>query len=292
MLCLVSILYFGVDNLGLILILISSLCFVISSYFGKVVTNTTEMTAIVTSFSRFVLGTIIMLVYIVFAQKSFKPTRMRLIFARSIFNCIALMLFSWALQYTTITNVNMLHMTYPVFVVLMIPFITKEKNKISTFAYLAVIMLGTYLVSNPSFAGINAGDIIALTSAVVAAAAVIFLKEASKYNEGYIIVFYVMLIGTFFNLPFAYRDLAAFDLHGLIPVILSALLGFLGQVFLTWGYRYVDSATGAMLSTSRIPLAAVIGYILLSEPLNFRIIIGIILISASLIGISGFFNRK
>jgi drug/metabolite transporter (DMT)-like permease len=47
-----------------------------------------------------------------------------------------------------------------------------------------------------------------------------------------------------------------------------------------------------MLSTSRIPLAAVIGYIFLSEPLNLRIIIGIILISASLIGISGFVDRK
>jgi drug/metabolite transporter (DMT)-like permease len=183
-------------------------------------------------------------------------------------------------------------MTYPVFVFLLVPFITKEKNKNTTLGYLATIMLGTYLVSNPSFASINVGDIIALASAVVAAAAVIFLKEASKDNEGYLIVFYVMLIGTFFNLPFALRDLAVFDLHGLIPVILSAILGFLGQVFLTWGYGYVDSATGSMLSTSRIPLAAVIGYIFLSEPLNLRIIIGIILISASLIGISGFLDRK
>ncbi|MDF2892126.1 MAG: putative secreted protein [Clostridia bacterium] len=278
--------------MGLVLILISSLCFVASSYFGKVVTNTTEMTAIVTSFSRFVLGAIIMLVYMILAKKSFKPTKMRLIFARSIFNCIALILFSWALQYTTITNVNMLHMTYPVFVFLLVPFITKERNKKTTLGYLAIIMLGTYLVSNPSFTSINVGDIIALTSAVVAAAAVIFLKEASKYNEGYLIVFYVMLIGTFLNLPFAFRDLTVFDLHGLIPVILSAILGFLGQVFLTWGYGYVDSATGSMLSTSRIPLAAVIGYIFLSEPLNLRIIIGIILISASLIGISGFVDRK
>lgn len=278
--------------MGLALILISSLCFVISSYFGKVVTNTTEMTAIVTSFSRFVLGTIIMLGYILSNKKSFRPTKMRLVFARSILNCIALMLFSWALQYTTITNVNMLHMTYPVFVILLVPFITKERNKKNNCVYLAATMMGSYLVSNPSFASINIGDVIALSSAVVAAAAVIFLKEASRYNEGYLIVFYVMLIGTFFNLPFAYRDLIAFDLQGLTPVMLSALLGFLGQVFLTWGYRYVDSATGSMLSTSRIALAAVIGYTFLSEPLNLRIIIGIVLITASLVGISGFFDLK
>lgn len=278
--------------MGLALILISSLCFVASSYFGKVVTNTTEMTGVVTSFSRFALGTVLMLTYMLLAGKSFKPVKMRLIFARSIFNCIALILFSWALRYTTITNENMLHMTYPIFVVLLVPFLTKKRNKNSTFIYLTAIMLGTYLVCNPSFAGINMGDAMSLVSAVVAAAAVIFLKEASRYNEGYLIVFYVMLIGTFFNLPFAYRDLAIFEPSGTIPVLLSALLGFLGQVFLTWGYKYVDSATGSLLSTSRIALAAVIGYIFLSEPLNLRIIIGIALISASLIGISGFFERK
>jgi drug/metabolite transporter (DMT)-like permease len=202
------------------------------------------------------------------------------------------MLFSWALQYTTLTNVNMLHMTYPVFVILLVPFISKGRNKKSTYVYLSVVTLGTYLVSNPSFASINTGDAIALASAVVAAVAIIYLKEASKYNEGYLIVFYVMLIGTFFNLPFAYRDLASFELQGLIPVLLSALLGFLGQVFLTWGYKYVDAATGSMVSTSRIALAAVIGYFFLSEPLNLRIIIGITLITASLIGISGFFDKK
>jgi len=278
--------------LGITLILISSLFFVLSSYFGKVVTNTTEMSAIVTSFSRFALGAIFMLIYILLAKKSFKPAKMNLIFARSIFNCIALMLFSWALQYTTITNVNMLHMTYPVFVILLVPFITKGSNKKNTFLYLAAIMLGIYQVSNPSFASINIGDAIALASAIVAAVAIIFLGEASKYNEGYLIVFYVMLIGTFFNLPFAYKDLAAFDIHGLMPVLLSALLGFLGQVFLTWGYRYVDSATGSLLSTSRIVLAAVIGFMFLSEPLNIRIILGIAIISAALAGVSGFFSKK
>ncbi|MDF2590780.1 MAG: putative secreted protein [Clostridia bacterium] len=278
--------------MGLVLVLISSLFFVVSSYFGKVVTNTTDMTAIITSFSRFVLGAIFMLTYILLTKKSFKPKKMRLIVARSMFNCIALMLFSWALQYTTLTNVNMLHMTYPVFVILLVPFISKGRNKKSTYVYLSVVTLGTYLVSNPSFASINTGDAIALASAVVAAVAIIYLKEASKYNEGYLIVFYVMLIGTFFNLPFAYRDLASFELQGLIPVLLSALLGFLGQVFLTWGYKYVDAATGSMVSTSRIALAAVIGYFFLSEPLNLRIIIGIALITASLIGISGFFDKK
>ena len=278
--------------LGITIILISALCFVVSSYFGKVVTNTTEMTAIVTSFSRLVLGTVIMFIYIIATKKSFKSDKIKPIIARAIFNSISLILFSLSLQYTTITNTNMLHMSYPVFVILLAPFVTKEKNKISTFMYLFIIMLGSYLVSDPSFAKVNFGDAIALASAIFAAISILFLTEARKYNEGYLIVFYIMLIGTFINFPFAYKDLAIFDYSGLIPVFLAALLGFLGQVFLTWGYKYVDSATGALVSNSRIIMAAAIGFIFLSEPVNPRIIAGIILITSSLVGISGFLDKK
>lgn len=278
--------------LGIILVLASALFFAVSSYYGKVVTNITDMTALVTSFSRFVIGTVIMFIYMIYTKKSFKPGNMKPILARAIFNCAGLILFSWSLQYTTITNANMLNMTYPVFVILLAPFITREKNKKSTFVYLSVIMLGSYVISNPSFANANIGDGIAMASAVVAAIAILFLTEASKYNEGYLIVFYLMFFGMFINLPFAYNDLAAFDYAGLSPVLLSAVTGFMGQLSLTLAYRYVDSATGALVSTSRIIMAAAIGFIFLSEPINSRIIFGIMLITSALAGISGFFNKK
>ncbi len=77
-----------------------------------------------------------------------------------------------------------------------------------------------------------------------------------------------------------------------MPVILAALTGFLGQIFITWGYKFVDSATGSLTSTSRIVMGAVLGYLFLDEPLNLRIIIGMLLISLSLVGLSGYFDKK
>lgn len=278
--------------MGITLILISALCFVSSSYFGKVVTNTTEMTAIVTSFSRFALGAIIMFIYILSTKKTFKPVNMKPIAFRAILNSISLILFSGALQYTTITNTNMLHMTFPVFVILFSPLITKEKIKKSTYLYLCTIMLGSYIVAAPKFSSINVGDILSLLSAIFGAFSIIQLSEARKYNEGYIIVFYVMLIGTFVNIPMAYKDLVTFDSNGLFLVLLTGLLGFIGQVFLTWGYKFVDSTTGSLVSTSRIIFGAVVGILFLSEPLNTRIVLGILLITLSLVGVSGYFNNR
>ena len=278
--------------MGVLLIMISSLCFVLSSYFGKIVTNTTEMTAIVTSFSRFLIGAIVMGLYIIFSKKSFKAGNIKPIIIRAVFNSLAVILLSWGLQYTTITNNNMLNMTYPVFVILFTPLITKEKIKKSTYIYLTLIMIGSYIVADPSFSKVNIGDIISLASALVAAFAIIALSESSKSNEGYIIVFYVMLIGTFINIPVAYNDLVNFDINGLVPVFLAGFMGVLGQVFLTWGYKYVDSATGSLVASSRIIMSATIGALFLGEPTNIRIIVGVSLITLSLVGVSGFFGHK
>lgn len=284
--------YAGGEELGVLLILISALFFVLGSYFGKVVTLTTDMTAVITSFSRFLLGTIIMFFYILYKKESFRPNNIKTIAARAVLNSISIIMITWALQYTTITNTNMLNMTYPVYVILFAPFITKEENNKSTYFYLLAIMLGSYIVSNPSFGSINKGDFMASLSAIIAGIAVLCLTMASRYDKSYIIVFYVMLIGTFINIPFAFKDIYSFDFTGIIPVFLAALFGFLGQVFLTLGYKYVDSATGSLVSTSGIVMAAIVGTVFLAEPFNLRIITGVLIITISLIGISGFFDNR
>lgn len=278
--------------MGVFLILLSALSFTFSTYFGKIVTNTTEMSGVITSFSRFFLGAILMTGYILIKKKSFKAPDIKPIIYRSGFNSFAIMLYSIAFSYTTITNINMLNMTYPIFVLLFAPYFTKEIIDKKNYIYLAIIMTGSYIVANPSFGNINVGDLLALASAVMASFSIMSLTNATQNNKSYIILFYVMLFGVAFNLPFAYKDILAFDSSALFPVFMSALLGILGQVFITLGYKYVDSATGSLTSASRIVMAAIVGYLLLGEPLTTRILIGMTLITGSLVALSGFFQKK
>lgn len=279
-------------NIGISLVVFSGLWFVISSYFAKIVTNVTGMSGVITSFSRFFIGAICMFIYIIVTKKSFRAPDIKPIISRAVYNSIAIILYSMAYNYTTITNVNMLNMTYPLFVILIAPYFTKEVIKRSTYIYLIIIMLGVYIVADPQLGNFNLGDGLALLSAVFAALSILSLTKSRVENEGYLIIFYVMLFGTVLNIPTAIKDLSNFDVNGLLPVLAAGIFGFLGQIFITWGYKYVDSATGALVATSRIILAAIIGYLFLSEPLNLRIIIGIMLISLSLVGISGYFNKK
>lgn len=278
--------------MGKLFMLLSAFCFSFSSYFAKVVTSTTSMESVITSFSRFILGTIIMASYIIITKKTFKVNNMKTVMIRAILNCTAIILFSWSLKYTTITNANMLNMLYPIFVILLAPIITKEKVKKNDYLYMISIMVGAYIIANPNFLNVNIGDIISLISAVIAGISILALKQAIQYDEGYLIIFYIMLLGSIINLPFAFKDIVSFEISGMIAVLLSATLGFLAQLFQTLGYKFIDSATGSMISTSRIIISAILGYLLLHEPLNSRIITGIIIITVSLLGVSGYFNKN
>jgi drug/metabolite transporter (DMT)-like permease len=148
--------------------------------------------------------------------------------------------------------------------------------------------VGSYVVSDPHLESINIGDLISFASAFFAGTSILYLTQARKTESSIIIVFYLMLIGTFLNFPLVIDDLGLLSMDSAGIVLLAAGTGFLGQVFTTEGFKYVDSATGSMLSSSRMVMAAAIGYFFLAEPLNLRIVSGIILISIALFGVSGY----
>jgi drug/metabolite transporter (DMT)-like permease len=230
--------------------------------------------------------------YMIINKKSFVSNDWKPVLERAGLNGVSILMSSWALKYTTITNASILHMTYPVFVIVLAPYITKEENKLINHVYLITIMIGIFTISQPSFNSVNIGDAASVISAIFSALSIFALIEAGKNNSSDIIVFYVMVVGAIINFPFAFKDISNFEIGGLLYVSIAAISGFLGQVFLTLGYKYVDSATGSLVSTSRILIAAIMGTIFLNEPLTFNIIIGIILVSVALIGVSGFFQKK
>lgn len=278
--------------MGITLIFLANIFFALSTFFGKLTINNSNMSGVINSFSRFFIGTIFMLVYMVANKKSFKLKDKNPVFLRGIFNSLAIILLSVSSQYTTITNSNMLHMTYPVFVILFSPYILKDKINKKTYLYLLLSMIGAYIVSNAGFNGINRGDIIALLSGLVASLSIICLSLSRRKNEGYQIVFYVMLIGSLTNLIFAYKDIINFDINALKYVILAGTTGVVGQILLTEGYKYVDAATGSLVSLSRIIISAVLGNLVLGEVISLKTVVGMILILISLIGASGYFDKK
>lgn len=280
---------------GIIYLVLSALSFALATVFVKLVTSATDIPGIELSFFRFSFGFLLSLFYILHKRKSIKLVKSIHVYMRGIFNTIAAILFFIGVEYSNISKANLLNMTYPVFVFLIAPFLNNEKSSKQYLIYLLLTGAGIYFTMVPAGVSLNnellnRGDIAALLSGIVAGFAVTSLREARKHNQSYVILFYLMLIGTIINgimiIPYFIKPHGIFIFY----IFLCALFSYIGQYCITEGYKHIDAAPGSLISATRIIFAIALGNILFSEPVTPRIICGSILLLVSLAGIGGFFT--
>lgn len=294
---------------GIILMFVSALFFSLATVFAKIVTAGSDIIAVQITFFRFLFGFAFAVYYMLKTKQSYKANNFKLIIFRVFSNTIAVILFFTAVEYTTITNANMINMTYPVFVFIVAPLINNESVKPIYYFYLLLTMLGVYFVAVPElqfieianfikipyFKIVGIGDLIALASAIVAGVSISILREARKFDSTTLILFYLMGIGTIFNffIMLPYWITPNFNL--MFFIVLSALSGVIGQVAITHGYKYISASSGAIISTSRIIIAAILGFLVFSDQITFKTIVGGLLIFISLAGVIEVwkvFNKK
>jgi len=176
-------------NRGVLLLILAELCFASATVFAKYITNNSDIPAIEITFFRVSIGVVIATLYMLRTKTSFRPRKKKLVFARAIFSFSALVAFFYSVQYTSVTNANMLNMTYPVFIFLLAPLFGLERMHKLSFLFLIIAMTGIYLVISPNFSNILIGDLIGLLSGIFAAFAIITLSMAREHDSTVLIGF-------------------------------------------------------------------------------------------------------
>ena len=269
------------------MLLLSAAAFAMSTVFAKVVTTGSSVPGIEVTFLRFLVGLSFTWMYLRYRKISIRPNNPRLVVLRAVSNTAAVLFFFTGIQFTTVTNANMLNMTYPVFVFLVAPFFNREASSGKYYLYLFLTIIGVYLIVVPDFHSINPGDLSALASGICAGVAISALREARKYDNSFVILFHLMAIGIGINLAIMIPLFVMPDPYIFLFMLLSAITAYTGQILITVGYRYIDAAPGSLISASRILFAGILGVSIFGDPLTFRIVIGGILILVSLAGVSG-----
>jgi drug/metabolite transporter (DMT)-like permease len=278
-------------NRGIYLLILAELCFASATVFAKFVTNSSDIPAVEITFCRLILGVILATLYMLKTRTSFIPKKIHLVVARAILSFSALITFFYSVEHSSVTNANMLNMTYPVFIFLVAPLFKLEKLHKISLLFLAMAMIGIYLVIFPDFSHINKGDVIGLLSGIFGAFSIITLSIAREHDSTVLIVFYLMAIGAVCN-AFILAPVFEMPHSSDLPFLIgSGLMGVLGQVLLTMGYKNVKAKAGSMVSSSRIIFAATMGFFFFSEALSTRILAGGFLIIAAIIGISALRNK-
>ena len=271
---------------GVLLLLLSALAFTLSTVFAKLVNRGSSISGIEISFFRFCAGLLFVSLYLLRSRVNIRPNNLRYVLLRAGFNTIAVLLFFTGIQYTTVTNANMLNMTYPAFVFILAPFINKEKGKYIHILFLLMTLAGTYLIIFPDFNTINPGDLYAFLSAIAAGFALTTLREARKYDSSATILFHLMLIGAAISFVLMLPSFIMPQGIILVYLLLSAVTAVVGQGAITVGFRFINAAPGSLVSSSRILFAAALGIAIFGDPLNTHILCGGTLILISLIGTS------
>ena len=188
-----------------------------------------------------------------------------------------------ALQYTNIANAAFFTVFYVPFVPIILFIIYKEKVHWSIWPSIALCIIGVYLLTDFSDAEIMLGDTLVIFCSIFWALHIIF---AGKFMQNFNIpVFYAALQAAFvFSLSIFFAFIFEEVILSKILLELSSILyagalsGGIAFTLQMYAQKNIEEAPAAIIYSLEGVFAAVAGWIILDQFLNFNNIIGCFLI--------------
>jgi drug/metabolite transporter (DMT)-like permease len=243
-------------------IFLSAVFFALSTLLAKWILQRSITTGTITFF-RFSIGLALIVIYMAAMNVRLEIRNPVILILRGLSNLLAVYLSYWAIKYTTITNANLLNLTYPVFVALMSPIFLKEHLKRKDWIMLFIAGIGIVLIVNPNFAHANIGDIIGLGSGLAAGLAIIMLCFARKNNHTATILLFLLGTGTLCTWP---------------AIIHEDIRGYSAEM---WWLLIGCGMTG-VLGTARVIIAAILGFTFLGEIPTWNVVFGSVILFAGI----------
>jgi drug/metabolite transporter (DMT)-like permease len=263
-------------------ILVSALFFAVSTLLAKFVQKQDITTSTITFF-RFAIGLAIILLYIGVTRTRLEPRNPAALILRGIFNLLAVFLFYYAIRYTTITNANLLNLTYPVFVALLAPIVLHEHLRRRDWVILAVAGVGIWLVVNPNFQKVNVGDLVGLAGGFAGALAILALCFARRDNNTATVLLFMLGVGTVLSAPGVFgQHFSTYSVSTWLLLIGCGATGVVGQFAITHGFRHLSAFAGSITGMTRVVMAAGLGFFFLAEIPTWNVVFGSAILFAAL----------
>lgn len=183
----------------------------------------------------------------------------------------AISMFCWFISLTMIPLATMMSISFtvPLFLTVLAMIFLRERIHAYRWTALAIGFLGVIVIVGPGLvegSGSSFGVGIALTAAVLAAFALMFLRRMSGQEHALTITFYFFLTSTV--LALATLVFGAWPMPTHQQWFLLALVGgfgVLGQLAMTYSYRYAEASLVAPLDYVNMLVAIAIGFYVFGE---------------------------
>ncbi|BHH84575.1 DMT family transporter [Desulforhopalus sp. 52FAK] len=264
-----SINIFSRKLFGWLAVFCSTFCFYLATLIIRWSEPVVDIDTAFFVFSRFLLGFLVVSSTMLLQKQKLKPKNYHVLLGRTIANTIAVFCFYKAVTMGSVSEANILNMTYPLFVALFSWVFLKNQRDIFSLAVVVVAFLGVWMVLVPedmTSMTIDTGSVWGLGSGVAAAAAIIYLNVSRRYHDSQTILFVLFGLGAVVILCGYHEVIFWPNKEEFYYLFLCSVAGVLGQYLLTYGFLFVTAVEGSIISSSRILLAALLGPLLAGDP--------------------------
>ena len=187
---------------------------------------------------------------------------------RSIAGTIAMFCNFAAYTYLPLADATAISFAAPLFVVILAALMLAERVHIYRWSAVLVGFVGVLIIASPEASLSRSalyGALFALTGAGLTAVAMIFLRRMSAYEHSITIAFYFMLTSaavSLTTLAFGWNWPSPWEA---VILVLTGLSGGVGQLFLSFSYRYGEASVLAPFDYAAMIWAVVLGYFLFGE---------------------------
>lgn len=264
---------------GMILMLLAAACIGIQAYFVKRASEYTGAAEI--AFLRFLASYLIVRAATAIGWVEIRLVNRKLVLARGILGGIGNLLYFYAIAATRLSNAMVLLYTYPIFASLYAQWMQRARLSIPMLLTLLASFAGIHLIVQPSFDHWVWGDLLGVVSGMTVGGAIVSLKESRKTDSAWTIFHYFNIIGIVLCLPLVIGRWTPLPAESLGPLAGVVVFSMLGQIWMTYAYRYMTTAEGSILSMFGAVVGSGLGIWLLAEPATPQFLIGALLIVGS-----------
>ncbi len=191
---------------------------------------------------------------------------------------------AWALTLLPLATVFALEFTMPMWVALLAIPLLGERMTGSRAGSIVLGFLGVLVIVRPGLASFQPAAGLVLAAAFAFALSLIATKLLTNRVSTFVIIFWMNAI----QLPITLAGsdplfFLRFDSHALIAALVFGVVGLTSHYCLTNAFRWGDATIVVPIDFMRIPLIALVGWIIYSEPIDMFVFMGAGLIIAGVL---------
>ena len=193
---------------------------------------------------------------------------------RAVFGICAMTLFFLSLRHVNLVEMQTISFSSVFFISILSVFFLREVIGVRRIIAIMFGFIGVVIILNTSVGVFSNYSLLPLIASLLLSFAVIFLKKILITNNNFLSIFIFTLFCSIISLAFMNSTWIIPETKDIILLILTGVLGFIAQVFLTKSYQLADASLLAPFEFSSLLWSYFIGYFLFDEVISLRVYLG------------------